>query len=237
MKTKIAVISHHRSGTHFLMRSIALNSPYTDKPPWVLDYPLGVDIWATPALNKYLKRHAGESVREIMKCHFSVEFFDGILANFTKEFHVFYIVRNPEDTMASYHKFSNGLKWLEAPKVETVSEFIRSEPEGSCLRWQRRQYPNMIARWSCHVAGWMDAASRHAIHVVRYEDLYYEYNETMKQICSIIGVEVGQLKKPEMTGIRPWKGGDHGNLYSNPDREFIQASIDPCISGLWQRRQ
>ncbi len=218
------------------MRAIANNSPFTDQPPWHLDFQIGVDIWATPNLKKYFVRHRGDAIRQIMKGHFSVEYFDGMLDYFSNEFHVFYLIRHPEDVLASYFRFSQNLNWLEAPEATTLSEFIRAQPEGSCLRWQRRQYPSMLSRWASHVRGWLSAATENPIHVIRYEDLFHNYVPTMKSICRTIGAESELPVGTEFTGLQPWTGGDHGELYSDADRSFIDTTVGHSILDLWDKR-
>ncbi len=234
MKKKVVVISHHRSGTHFLMKSIADHFDYIAQPYWLLDFVLGVDIWATPELERYLKQFQGKHVKNIMKSHYSVEFFDGMLDYFSHEYQLFYIIRHPQDTLASYYQFSKCLSWLEAPKVNSISEFIRAEPQGSCLRWQRKQYPSMLARWQAHVIGWLEASRYYPIHVLRYEDLVNQFNASLTNIAQRLQLPLRQINQPELTGIVPWKGGSHQEMYTNMDKQYVIDTIKPEILALWQ---
>lgn len=232
-KRKLAVFSHHRSGTHFLMNSIAMNSNYIYRPYWQLDFNLGVDIWATPKLSSYFKKYDNRSVNNIMKSHYFVDFFENILEDFTNNFHVFYIMREPCDTLASYYRYSRLRDWLEAPNVKNISEFIKAEPVGSCLRWQRKQYRTMLQRWEAHVTGWHTASKSYCIHIIRYEDLLYDFENTMLNILNIIGVKSNNMKKPELTGIDPWCGGRHKEMYNMEDVNYIRTNVNEEIWNIW----
>ncbi len=76
----IIVVSHERSGTHFLMNSIARGYGYTSAP-WIdLDYnQMPINFFHPPAIAGALEKLADQRIASIVKSHHASTFFDGIL--------------------------------------------------------------------------------------------------------------------------------------------------------------
>lgn len=197
------VVSHERSGTHFLMNSIAANSTYISSP-WInLDFELGVNFHHSPTISNILNTIAQKPVLNIIKSHHAADFFEQSLQSLDHKIHIFYIVRDVRDVMVSFHRFLNRLPWDEGPKTKTVAEFIRSSPRAALLRYQKEQYDTMVHRWQAHVEGWIRLRSKHpelGICVIRYEDLSQDFENTVKEILRIL------KQKPNHPITRPPKG-------------------------------
>ncbi|MEM7209228.1 MAG: sulfotransferase domain-containing protein [Pseudomonadota bacterium] len=230
---KVVVVSHQRSGTHFLMKTLANHFELTDNPVWLMDFNLGIDIWSPPALLHYLRKFEGKSNKHIMKCHFFADFFLDFVEYFTEEYTVFYVVRKPEDVLASYYTFSNKLKWGVSAKANSLSEYIRSEPAGSCLRFQKKQYETMLQRWIAHVEGWYVLSQKYNIHIVRYDDLNLKFNDTVERIATILQQPITRIEKPDLTGLLPWTSGMHRDLYSLKDMAYIEKHAGNTINKIW----
>ena len=137
------------------------------------------------------------------------------------------------DTLMSYYRYSKLREWIEAPDVQNISDFIRAEPAGSCLRWQRKQYNTMLKRWEANVAGWLAASKSYNIHIIRYEDLLDDFENTLLGILNILNVKNHNLKKPRLSGIEPWCGGNHEDMYPKKDIDYIRNNINADIWDIW----
>ena len=92
---KAAVISHERSGTHFLMNTLALNFGYLAKPWWNFDFELGLNFHSFDNLYEYLKQVHDRPVINVLKSHHHMDFFQEFIDYVTSQFHIFYIYRDP----------------------------------------------------------------------------------------------------------------------------------------------
>lgn len=143
-RKKIAVISHERSGTHFLMNAIATNFGYISNPWWNFDFDQPINFHAPQAIQQYLQQAHDYSVLNILKSHHPVAFFNEIIDYLADQFHIFYIYRDPRDVLVSNWKLIRSFNWDEGPKTETAGDFIRAEPSGAMLRYQKKQERNML---------------------------------------------------------------------------------------------
>lgn len=200
---KIMVVSHERSGTHFLMNTLANNFGFQSHP-WVdLDNP----IWL-PYVPQNIGRELlliaqnNETEMAIVKSHHNVKFFEGILDDISKLYHIFYIYRDREDTLRSCWKHFKDIRekqnWNGGPYCQTYEEFKRSEPYAACMRYQYQQYPTMEERYNDHVKGWLEQGN---VITVKYEDLNEDFNKTVMTIKDRIGLAMFHGEP-----LRPTKG-------------------------------
>jgi len=197
---RIIVNSHERSGTHFLMNSLANNFGYQsvpwinlDNPPLPLYYPANM-INILMGITEFK-----ENERTIIKSHFNGDFFNGLMDKIKEHYHVFYIYREAIPTMKSCHKHFNDMaksKMYGGPTCKTVEEFAESQPWGACLRYQYQQYDTMAERHEHHVESWI----KHEPILVKYEELNENFDNTIKALSV-------RLDMPLMHGvpIRPSK--------------------------------
>lgn len=194
----VMVVSHERSGTHFLMNAIARGYGYTVKP-WVdLDYNhVPINFYMPESLAGLLGQLADQRISSIVKSHHAVEFFDPVLDALTKKFTIFYIHRDPVSVMLSLWRFVNHWQWREGPKRGDPLSFAKAEPEGQMLRYQMNQRRNMLDRWAAHVEGWVAAAKgRRRLRVVRYDDLKDDYATTLKSFRDLLNAKPTDLTPP-----------------------------------------
>ncbi len=197
-RPSVMVVSHERSGTHFLMNAIARGYGYTVKP-WVdLDYSqMPINFHAPRGLANVLGRLADQNIASIIKSHHAVEFFDPVLDDLTKKLTIFYIHRDPVSVMLSLWRFMNHWQWHEGPKRDDPLAFAVAEPEGQMLRYQMHQRRNMLDRWAAHVEGWVKAAKgRSRVRVVRYDDLKDDYAATLKSFRDLLKAKPTDLTPP-----------------------------------------
>lgn len=233
------VVSHERSGTHFLMNTLALNFSYIAKP-WInFDFELGLNFHASSDLQSFFKQIEGKPILNLVKSHHQLAFFTDFVDELADDFHIFYIYRDPRDVMASFWRMIQHLGWDEGPKTETVGQFMRSAPSGGLLRYQKEQVPNMVYRWQAHVEDWLALAHQdggeHVI-AIRYENLNLEFDETVKRIGE-------RIERPVQNPVRPDKNenvvvpgtgkvGGHRELFTAEDLEFVRTKMGETMERL-----
>ena len=154
----VLVVSHERSGTHFLMNALAGAYHYTAAVDLEPDK-LPANYYFPPMLAHVIARRAASQPNLLFKSHHAVDFFDGILDELLGTIVILYIHRHPVDVMVSFWRLIHGFRWREGPKTATALDFSAAAPEGQMLRYQMRQRRNMLDRWACHVEGWLAAAA------------------------------------------------------------------------------
>jgi len=232
-RKKALVISHERSGTHFLMNTLADCFGYVSVP-WInLDFELGVNFHDPRALRAYFERGHDRSILNIAKSHHAAGFYTDMLDYLLQQFHCFYIHRRPAAVMESFHRLVLTLPWNEGPKPATAGEFLRAPPSGALMRYQKTQHDSMLARWRSHVEGWLDAAGSPVgggLIVVRYEDLDEDFEATVRRIGKRIGLPPQRLRRPAK---------DHDVIRAAPiekergirdgDRAFIENTVGDLL--------
>lgn len=196
---KIAVFSHERSGTHFLMNSIAVNFDYISNPWFNFDNELNLNFHSADELQGFLSQLRSKPVANILKSHHPFEFLSPVIDELCNEFKVFYIIRDPRDAIISNWKLINSLGWDEGPRGTTVSEFIFNPPSGRMMRYQKHNEESMLSRWKTHVSGWMsfienDPAQR--AMAIRYEDLNISFDTVLPRISEYLELPLKQIIRP-----------------------------------------
>ncbi len=238
-RKKIAVISHERSGTHFLMNTLALNFGFISNPWWNFDFEIGLNFHSSEALHSYFRQAENIPVLNILKSHHQIDFFIDFIDYFLEQFNVFYIYRDPRDALVSNWKLINKLPWNEGPKTKTAMEFIKSEPSGGMLRYQKKQEPTMMHRWETHVTGWLDFANSKAgekLIVISYEDLNLRFQDSLNKIARRLDLKnndfVIPAKNYNVVGTGQGFVNGHKNYLNESDNECFFTSIENTIKRL-----
>lgn len=225
----VLVISHERSGTHFLMNALAGAYHYASAVDVEPDK-LPTNYYFPPALAGAIAGRASYQPNLLLKSHHAVEFFDGVLDQLLGSLVILYIHRHPVDVMVSFWRLIQGFRWREGPKSATALDFARAEPEGQMLRYQMHQRRSMLDRWAKHVEGWVAASSgRPRLVVVRYDALLNEYEATVRGLASVLGAPSGTFQPPArdrhvVTAAAP----DH---LPEPDREALARLAKAEVGG------
>ena len=203
----IIVCSHERSGTHFLMNSISLNSEYSVDPYLNFDLaPLGdtVNFFSTHNVANFIdkictidNKNKKYGLSSLIKSHHPPYVFENL---FDKPKVIFlYIYRDPVETLLSFWRFINHWDWHEGPKLDKPLDFIKAKPEGQMQRYQKKSYDNIFLRWAYHLSDWIEVSKKYNnILLINYKDLNINYNLTMRNIFKF-------LKLPEHEFSRPAK--------------------------------
>ncbi|MFH1850866.1 MAG: sulfotransferase domain-containing protein [Candidatus Neomarinimicrobiota bacterium] len=226
---KVAVISHERSGTHFLMNTIAYNFNFISAPWWNLDFELGLNFHSPQTLLNYIKPTEDKPVLNILKSHHAVAFFDGIMDYLTDQFHLFYIYRDPRDTLVSQWKLMKTYRdqgWEEGPISATIGEYIQAAPSGAMLRYQKQQHPSILHRWQDHVTSWIESSTIAPVCLIKYEELNLNFEATVGKIGAYLERSVPQQPhRPEKNKnvISPGQGQVNGwrNQLTPADNQFV----------------
>jgi len=194
----IMVVSHERSGTHFMMNTLAACFGYVSRPWLDIDrHQFNINYFHPPSVQQLITRLAALRAANLIKSHHEFAFFSESSSSFDGAIHVIYIYRNPADVMASFWRFLHSWPWVEGPKAETAADFATAPPMGQLMRYQFRQHETMLDRWANHVQHWLQAsATSPQIHVVKYEDLANGYESTVRRLGNALGCEPRQVIRP-----------------------------------------
>ena len=244
------VISHERSGTHFLMNTILRNTyirqgkgyhafakslnrhlkgyhciaewfgPY-DNPSKRFDH---IDAFNSHWQNAH--EHAS-----IIKSHCERPLFEARYQNAK----VLYILRDPRDTMVSWFHYLNKIHRLN-PLIDdhsctSFSSFLRN-PASPFLRYGyslKGNFSNVAERWASHVSGWTVAPNT---MVIRYENLKCDYREVLKKISKFLGIRLkfrtSEVSLHSAPAMLPRKGivGDWKTLFTSADEDFLRDTVE-----------
>lgn len=237
----VMVVSHERSGTHFLMNALAACYGYVSLP-WInLDRPTEIRHNQFPAgeIRDTLLMMADRPMANIVKAHHAADFFDSVLEAVTQRFAVFVIHRDPVDVMVSFwrhlHRFlpSDYAGPLEADPVT----FARAVPFGRMIRYQTRPFASIIKRWAAHVEGWRRAAETcPRVHLVRYEDLDTRYEETVQSFATILEATPQSLSRPARDyNVIPRGPDDPMGTGRAPDLESLRKLCREAVPDIMAR--
>lgn len=233
------VVSHERSGTHFLMNSLALCFGYI-ADPWA-NFDVGTlpfNFYSYADIREFFRQLSGRHLANILKSHHPIDFFAEVMPEMLAETRVFYVYRDPRDVMVSFWRYLNRLRWNEGPKTDDLSEFIRLEPAGHIMRYQYRQEPSMLHRWRTHVDGWMtrvppELASR--VTFVRYQDLVENYEGVIRQAAAVLGPPV-RVQTPPLSAasVMPTTGqvGTYRHFFDEVDLTHFRDVLGPTLDRL-----
>ena len=238
----LLVCSHERSGTHFLMNSLAENTGYTTDPYLDFDLLLSgalVNFYDLASIERFVKKLSDLSgpdgkrcfVTSIIKSHHQAEMmrpcFD--LPNVT----IAYICRHPLEVMISFWNFLSALPWHEGPKKNSLTDFVSAAPEGRLMRYQQASLRDMITRWAVHVESWLAASEAHKnIKIFRYDELLTEPEQIIKSFGQQLGIPTNAVyRAPDRNN---YIGASSANTKpSEADIEhayqYIKSSLRPYV--------
>ncbi len=223
MKKNILVISHERSGTHFLINTIAQSFGY--HPEQIdLDNSQNIDWKNTAMVKQWMQQFHNNSTPGIFKSHHSYAFLAPLLPQLVDEFHVFYITRDGRDVMTSFWVYLNRLAPGWGPRTATVGEFMRCKASGGITQYQYHQNNiTMLQRWVEHTRDWKNMAS--GIHYIEYETLHARFDTTVDRIADVLEQNAITVAQPSLSAPSslPWKGsvGTWREYFTEADAHYF----------------
>lgn len=238
------IVTHERSGTHFLINTIANNFYISDE--WA-----NLGEWFGPYdqperrfdhIDEF-NQQFGEMTRtaKMIKSHCDRDLYE---AKYQPR-KVIYVFRDPRDTMVSFFHYLNNKYFyeynptVEDHRCESVSEFIR-RPISPFLRHcysLHGQMENVVERWAQHVKGWID---QEGVLVLRYVDIKNDLPGVLDRVHRHVGLRRRRRQKAvglgDRSSILPRKGviGDWQNSMTEQDSDFIRETV--TRAGLdWDR--
>jgi hypothetical protein len=229
MKKNVVVVSHERSGTHFLINTIIKNFGYSDG--WV-DFPRFNKMpndkkWYDDYCGKvkvFCVGYRGQNKR-VFKTHHQVGFFESYMDDFLKYFTVFYIVRDPRDVGVScfyyFNKHNN-----DFPVTKSVGDLLlRVKPYKYAWDSGRSivKSETLVDRWALHVSGW----KKHNVHFIKFSDLKRNFSGVVHRIGKVLNKPVGSIIVPlldhNVVESRGGREGDwRGHLSSVDNKRVVE---------------
>lgn len=218
----IIVVTHPRSGTHFLINSLCMNFDG-------LEFPLIRNGYAT--LEALFYDHDDEYTNEWERCVFEdngrIKIFKShsmpsdilsalrkndflkekekkIIRTIYENSKIINVCRDGRDALVSFYYFAKKAggslpKGLEARiRNLSFSDFIRMPNKyySPVRGYEVRKDKNRVAFWRSHVNEWLNEKG---VLTIRYEDLHRKHEETIGRVASFAGLEgrrAGAIEKP-----------------------------------------
>jgi hypothetical protein len=232
----VIVASHERSGTHFLINTLALNFGFS--PKWInSDITSGADFYLASHFRHFLAGLQHASKGRIVKEHHHSGFLEPLFDELREKFIVFYIYRNPADVMCSFWRYVRAAERREGPVVDSPAVFMRAAPSRGMLRYQMEQHATILDRWRAHVDAWTTlAVERAAAVAIGYEDLNLDFEGTVARIARRLEMACPNPVRPSVSKnvILPGPGrvGGFRELLSAEDVAFIREATEPTLRRL-----
>lgn len=227
MRNKVLVVSHERSGTHFLINTIARSFGYDPQQIDIVNRH-GVVRWDERASGRrWLEQYRGHFVPNIFKSHHAYPVLAPYLAEFGSEFTVFYVHREGRDVMTSFWVYCRKIGPGWGPRTATVGEFMRSISTGRSTQFQATGRPiTMLRRWAKHVNGWRANRRGLKINYITYESLHEKHDHVISEIANALQQAPSSRDRPtlEANTVLPWRGeiGAWRMFFSETDNAYFE---------------
>jgi hypothetical protein len=245
---KVIIASFQRSGTHFLLNNLATNF-------------IGVEDGWGDILNNDLKRSLGDAerldfrdkiweqlrayhqtpMRRPLKTHFQMYFFERWLGAIMEEYDVFYMVRDPRDTMVACFNFYNHTHFEPFIKEPVFSKFLRADlrsvkTETDPFSYSHVKPRNIVDKWNNHVLSWLPYRDRGVVFV-KFSDLKFRLRETLEFIESKTSQRLKPAIQPvsvtdkrlrpdfKLAGLRRGEVGIWREYFSPGDLQFVEQTL------------
>ncbi len=106
---------------------------------------------------------------------------------------VIYLIRNPLDVTVSYAHHRNNT-------VQDTANLLCRSKAVLCSRPSKGQMLQKLFSWSRHVLSWVDESGL-KVHVVRYEDMVKQPEETFSEILKFAGFKIDEKRLDKALGF------------------------------------
>ncbi len=230
------VISHERSGTHFVMNTIMKNTyvrqGFHDLGGWPGPYDAPARRFAhIDAFNRTWD--TAPRTAAMIKSHCDRALFDARY----RQAKVVYVLRDPRDVLTSFFHYLNRPEFARynpgagdhrSPEFPVflhrpISPFLRNTYSLA------GNFANVAERWAAHVAGWLNTP---ATLTVRYEDLHQNHAAVLARLVAFLDLRPRRRTRPvalhDAPSILPRKGviGDWRSAFAEGDEAFLRAAVE-----------
>tara|TARA_Y100001968_G_C19436338_1_gene759905 strand:+ start:2277 stop:3080 length:804 start_codon:yes stop_codon:yes gene_type:complete len=196
INSPLMICSHERSGTHYLMNSIANGSDYVTDPFLNFDYHhigAAINFFSADHVSYFFRKasaikHQGKihCMNSLVKSHFDPRLLEKALIDGLK---VAYIFREPSKVFLSYWRLINNCKWFEAPLTKSPLELAKHIPAGRSQKYQFQNYSSYFERWAMHVSSALKINSNFTnFQLVYYDDLLNDYHKTIDNLFTLLSI-------------------------------------------------
>ncbi len=202
MNSHVVVLSHRRSGTHFMLDSIANNFKTYGSPLLTLDQLIffpGVEMVPIESFlagletgPRLIKSHSHADVRGYFQRDKTV---CDLAVCLLKSAKIIYMFRDGRDVLTSLYHWRRSWE----PKINRMMfrDFVRMPNDFGHNPYQLEM--NLIEYWRSHIEGWLGAPN---LLPISYEELRFEYKQTLTKVGEFIGHDLPRNLK-EMRRTRP----------------------------------
>jgi len=225
----LMVASHERSGTHFLMNSLAQCTHYRADPFLNLDLnTVGglINLHSPEQIATFMGSLQGLHCASLIKSHHPAA---SLQASLEAGLKVAAIIRHPAEVLLSYWRWLPSLPWHESDCWADPAALARGIPAGASQRYQERCVTNHFERWAAHAQGWLNLqlCDPKRVALITYADLLEQHGPTMEQLCSDLALPLS---------ARPTMPDRHSNVVKGGAQAITpqqwQDLLDVCQKGL-----
>lgn len=208
----IVIFSFPRSGTHFLMNSIAANfNHYSNRK---------MQLPVTDNIGKITEFFQSQGLtNRIFKSHMQSYSLVNVWNNLLNSYYIFYIIRDGPDAICSLYNLYK--KRDKKTKGGTIGDFIRNVPPGaeSAFKVAIKKPADVLEMWQFSISSWVGNQN---VFYVFYEDLINKFDDVIRAIGKFINMPPPKaIIKPSKTVnvISPGPGivGNYKNYFLDED--------------------
>ena len=215
----ILILSFPRSGTHFLMNTIAANFPYYSNRAMKL--PISNSIGE---VTDFIKSQG--HTKRIFKSHMQAFSFGNVWNVLKTDYYVFYVIRDGRDAITSLYNFYK--KRNKRGKQKTLTEFLIDKPPDaeSAYKVAIKKPKTVIDMWNYHIESWI---GKENVFYVHYEDLIERFDDVVRAIGKYINMSPPKrIIKPDknVNVIQPGPGviGNYKKYFTENDNTFFKEN-------------
>jgi Sulfotransferase domain len=250
---KIIVVSFQRSGTHFLINSLATNFAEIEDG-WIDVVHGRENKWVKGVTPQNLKDKIREQIlesyyadksRKCLKTHYQAYFLERYLDQIVEKYDIFYMIRDPRDVMVACYNYYNNTDFERFIKEPDFSKFLRRplwdvQTETQAFSYSFVKPRNIIDKWTKHVSSWLPYKDK-GVTFIRFRDLKLHPERTFHYIASrsgqklneeIVQVTVDDKRyRPDFNkaGINRGSIGIWSDYFNRDDINFLEDTIPEWI--------
>ena len=207
---KVLVVSFQRSGTHFLINTLASNFAgiedgwvdvvHAEDNKWVKD--LKPENLHDKIREQVIDLYPESEMQQCLKTHYQAYFFERFWSELREHYHIVYILRDPRDVMVACYNYYNKTNYEVFVRESDFSKFLRAElwdvrTETQPFSYSLVKPKDIVDKWQKHVLSWLPYRDR-GVTFVHFTDLKNNLEGVIGEIESQTSL---QRKNDELTAV------------------------------------